>query len=121
MGIEGVPTQGLNTPAPAPAQKPPSRSGPDFARETTQGARAQTKPEESRPAPPDGPSANDVLAKSGPQRAGTRLSVDANTKRIVAKIVDETNQVMKQIPPEDLLRVVANTREMQARLFDEMI
>jgi uncharacterized FlaG/YvyC family protein len=60
------------------------------------------------------------LAKPGPKRAGTRLSVDARTQRIVAQIVDETNQVIKQIPPEELLKIVARSRKLYAKLFDEM-
>lgn len=50
-----------------------------------------------------------------------RLSVDPRTDRIVAKIVDETNQVIKQIPPEELLKTIAQAREIRARIFDELV
>ena len=122
MGVEGVTPPGPGGPESTPIRTPLPRAGPDLVkqRETAQSVRAVSKPQpEPKLEPPKSPE-NAVLAKSGPKRAGTRLSVDARTKRIVAQIVDETNQVIKQIPPEELLKIVAKSRSMYARLFDEM-
>jgi len=52
------------------------------------------------------------------ERAGTQLRVDETTERVVAQIVNEANEVMKQIPPEELLKILARTRELQGLLFD---
>jgi uncharacterized FlaG/YvyC family protein len=54
---------------------------------------------------------------SGP--AGVNLRVDAATKRVVTQIVDEMDQVIKQIPPQELLDVVAKTRQLQGLLFNQ--
>ena len=52
------------------------------------------------------------------QRTGTRVYIDPATKRFVAQILDESHQVIKQIPPEELLRIAARFRELQGVLFD---
>ena len=122
MGVEGVAPPGPNRSAPARIRTPLPRAGPDPLEQgkTAQSARTESKPR--RKAAPKTPEKTQTVAlvKSGPQRAGTRLSVDAQTKRIVARIVDETNRTIKQIPPEELLKIVAQNRRIQAKLFDKM-
>ena len=51
--------------------------------------------------------------------SGTRLRVDERTKRIVAQFVDESNNVVRQLPPEELLRISAQFERLQGLLFDE--
>ncbi|MCP4642904.1 MAG: flagellar protein FlaG [bacterium] len=55
------------------------------------------------------------------QRAGTRMRVDEATDRVVTQIVNASNEVIKQIPPEELLRTVANVRKLQGLLFDQKV
>lgn len=50
--------------------------------------------------------------------SGTRLRVDEATQRIVAQIVDENDVVIRQIPPEELLRIAEKFRRLQGLLFD---
>jgi len=45
--------------------------------------------------------------------------VDPETKRIVAQILDGNNEVIRQVPPEELLDIVAKSREVQGLLFDQ--
>lgn len=66
------------------------------------------------------PTAPDLLAAriAANARGGTRLHVDEATNRIVAQIVNAENQVIKQIPPEEALRVAARIRNIVGLLFD---
>ena len=61
------------------------------------------------------------MVKAPPQRTGTRLRIDEASKRIVAQIVNEDNEVTKQIPPEELLRIAARSREISGKLFDRKV
>ncbi|MBI4557384.1 MAG: flagellar protein FlaG [Candidatus Hydrogenedentes bacterium] len=59
-----------------------------------------------------------AIEERASSRAGTRLRIDDNTRRIVAQILNGDNQVIKQIPPEDLLRIIARIAEIEGLLFD---
>jgi flagellar protein FlaG len=54
-------------------------------------------------------------------RAGTRMHIDASSKRVVAQIVDKNNEVIKQIPPEELLEIAAKFQEVNGKLFDRKV
>jgi len=78
----------------------------------------------ARPAP--GPGEEQVQRAASTDRSAptvaddrTRLRIDETSKRIVAQILDENNEVIRQIPPEELLRIAARFRELQGLLFDE--
>ena len=48
------------------------------------------------------------------------FKVDEATKRIVVKVIDtETDKVIKEIPPEQLVRLAAKIQEMIGLLVDE--
>lgn len=61
------------------------------------------------------------LVQDERRASGTRLSVDDATKRLVAEIVDQNNEVIRQIPPQELLDVVARFNRLQGMLFDERV
>ena len=123
MGVKGVAPPGPGRSEPARIRTPLPRAGPDPLQrpKATQSVDRESRPRRNKAS--EFPEALEiaVLVKSGPRRAGTRLSVDAQTKRIVARIVDETNQTIKQIPPEELLKIVAQGRRIQAKLFDKTV
>jgi len=48
-----------------------------------------------------------------------RLRIDDSSGRLVVQILDEQEQVVRQIPPEEVLKLAANFRELQGMLFDE--
>jgi uncharacterized FlaG/YvyC family protein len=81
------------------------------------------KPAATQQAPPaenreqSAASSVDALAHTRP--SGARFRVDAATKRMVSQVLDENREVMKQIPPEQLLKISANFRKFTALLFDE--
>jgi uncharacterized FlaG/YvyC family protein len=47
-----------------------------------------------------------------------KYRVDDKTDQVVVEILDESKDIIKQIPPEELLKAAAAVREMQALLFD---
>lgn len=57
--------------------------------------------------------------QSAPEAAGVTMRFDSLTKRVVSQIVNEVNEVIKQIPPEETLRVVAKIHQLQGLLFDQ--
>jgi hypothetical protein len=54
----------------------------------------------------------------GPKPTGTRLRVDPETKRIVAQIVDENGEVIRQLPPEELLELSVRFKRLEGLLFN---
>jgi uncharacterized FlaG/YvyC family protein len=56
-----------------------------------------------------------------PRAATPRLRIDKSSNRVVAQMVNENNEVIKQIPPEELLRIAAKFRDFQGLLFDESV
>jgi len=119
MAIQGVSGQDLRA---LNALSPP-RTPPD------EGAREKA-PEQ---APSDiraGPEPREVLAQRpeartlelpGADRAGTRLRMDDGTDRIIAQIVGRQQEVIKQIPPEEQLKVIRKARQIQGLLFDKLV
>jgi hypothetical protein len=80
-----------------------------------------TQPQPRKPAPPE-TAAKDVAPKPEPPKLASgntaRLRVDPATERIIAEIVNENNEVVKQVPPEELLELAATNRALQGILFD---
>lgn len=110
MGVPGISVQELRDIAVSPADRTPSHGAPD---QTPQEAAAPAKTiaagrgGTTRPA--------EQLLDDG---TGVRLRFDEGTQRVIAQIVDKDNKVVRQIPPEDVLRIAAKTRELLGLLFD---
>ncbi|NUM52564.1 MAG: flagellar protein FlaG [Candidatus Hydrogenedentes bacterium] len=111
MGVPSISVQELRISAVPPAawarsgggvESPPKEAAP-AAREIR-----AVSGETQRPAP-----------ESFSDTTGVRLRVDRETNRIIAQIVDEDDNVIRQIPPEDALRIAAQTRELLGLLFDQ--
>ncbi|HOZ49600.1 MAG TPA: flagellar protein FlaG [Candidatus Hydrogenedentes bacterium] len=102
MGVSGV--NGLDLRALAEASVPPQTHAGPVVR----------KPEQE-PAAARNEAAQESLETP---RGGTRLSVDKPTGRIVAQIVDVNHEIIKQIPPEELLKIAAKLRDLRGVLFD---
>lgn len=49
----------------------------------------------------------------------TRIRVDKESKRIVTQIIDANNEVIRQIPPKEVLEFSARFKKLQGLLFDE--
>ena len=53
--------------------------------------------------------------------SGLRLHVDEATDRVVVEIVNESNEVIKQLPPKEALRIAARFRQVVGLIFDQQI
>ena len=110
MGVHGVsPPDPEVRPAPNTAPAPPLRES-NAARE--QDERAPSKEQVRRV---ENDTASGVAV---PQFSRPRLRVDGASNRIVAQLVDESGEVIKQIPPEELLRIAARFGQLQGLFFD---
>ena len=51
-----------------------------------------------------------------------RFSVDDSSGRIIVKVVDlDTDEVIRQIPSEDMMAIIRNAGESQGVVFDEEV
>ena len=101
---------------PAAAHDPPARTRTAEARENT------------APVVRDGsgPGKEEVQHTAGGSRAAlaenqqssVRMRVDKASKQVVTRIVDANNEVIRQIPPEELLKIARKMRELEGVLFD---
>ena len=48
-----------------------------------------------------------------------RLRIDKGTGEFVVQIMNEKDQVVRQIPPEEMLRIAARFEQLQGLLFDK--
>lgn len=100
----------VRAPAPVP---PPAPEGAEVAaptRETT----AQRGEERAHSAPVV--FAANSVASTG---HGTRFRAGEPPYRLIAQIVDANNEVIKEIPPKEVLRIAARFRRLVGLLFDE--
>ncbi len=49
----------------------------------------------------------------------TRIRMDETGRKPVVQILDENKQVIRQYPPEELLKIASRFRRLQGLLFDE--
>ena len=93
---------------------------PSLAR-TPSGGVPASAPKEAAHQAPESPKPTTAAAREVQltQGTGTRLRIDRESKRIIVQIVNDANEVIKQIPPEDLLRIASKIRQIQGLLFDE--
>jgi len=96
MAVSNIPGDGRSAIAPK-AQPPPTPDPPDPAERVV---RPQVEPAK--------------LASGNT----ARLRIDPQTERIIAEIVNEQNEVVKQVPPEELLELAETSRAVQGLLFD---
>lgn len=90
-------------------------------------ANAASKPKEEQVQPADLPARTKVTAKvekaPAPEvtpKSLTRISVDKESNRIVTQIIGENNEVIRQIPPKEVLEFSAKFKKLQGLLFDEL-
>ncbi len=111
MGVPGISVQELRAIAVPPAVRTPSHGAPD---QTPKEAAPNAQHESAVQGETKQPATESFSVASG-----VRLHVDAETHRIIAQIVDENDKVVRQIPPEDALRIASKTRELLGILFDQ--
>jgi len=112
----GVPLRPLESPA-VPSRTPAS---PDVE-VTVEATRATPSAETTQ----ESPALKDLRAvlaeaaqRAGPARA--RLRVDEQTNRLVIQFLDDNAEVVRQIPPEEMLKVLQRVRDLWGLVFDEL-
>jgi uncharacterized FlaG/YvyC family protein len=119
MGVRSVNGQDVTVLLSASAARAPA-SRPNAAEATGKTApevREKPRADEERAVR----AASTVQSNPAMQRAGTRLRIDEASKQIVAQIMNQNNEVIKQIPPEEALKIAARFREICGKLFDEKV
>ena len=119
MGVRSVASQDPSvllsaSAARAPASRPNAAEAPEKAALEARGKLHAGKERVEK-------AASTVQDSPTVQRSGTRLRIDQASKRVIAQIMDQNNQVIKQSPPEEALKIAARFREICGRLFDEKV
>jgi uncharacterized FlaG/YvyC family protein len=119
MGVQRVNGPGQNTLPSSATVRPatPRSRTADTGTEAAPAARARPGPSQDQ----DQSVAESADPTPVVRRAGTRLRVDETSQRVVAQIVDQNNEVIKQIPPEEALKIAARFREVLGKLFDQKV
>lgn len=117
MAVENIQSAALQAPAPDVARAPaPKLSTADAAEVSTRETRVPSEPsEEQVRRVTDEPQ---VEPREIPVRR-PRIRVSEETKRFITQLVDENQEVVRQIPPEELVEFSARFRRLQGILFDE--
>lgn len=106
------------------------RSGGASPAESTVARKTTPVPKERAGAPElaverdsEAPSVSKVLAarQAGMVRGGTRVHIDEATDQIVAQIISVNNEVIKQLPPEERLKITARFRQVVGVMFDRQV
>ena len=87
---------------------------------------ASAKVKAPRPEVEKEPVNTEAVPRGVPQELGvqqqippnTRLRVDEESNRVVAQVLDENNEVIRQIPAEALLKLSAKFNRLEGLLFD---
>ncbi|MBN2311109.1 MAG: flagellar protein FlaG [Candidatus Hydrogenedentes bacterium] len=98
------------------SRTPPEGASKAASKGTERRARASPEPVKDVQAQS---SAQQAAPKRPIERSGTRVRIDDATDRLVAQILGSNNEVIKQIPPDEMLKIVANVRRLQGLLFDQ--
>jgi len=120
MDINGVIRHGSPIPPASPVVRSPAPetqdTAPERPRRVARDAFVTPTEEQARPVK------RSIVAQDESKiRGGTRLRLDPATHRVIAQIVNKNNEVIKQVPPEEALRIAARFREVTGMIFDRKI
>ncbi len=65
-----------------------------------------------------------AISPHGLTTVDTRVQVDIDkpSGRVIGRVIDkQTGELIRQVPPKELLRLLAKTREMLGALFDKKV
>ena len=89
----------------------------DLKRQTAQEEAPSSAPEESKAQPEE--LLNQIKAITEDGLYSVRFERDSNSEKTVVKIVDsETDEVIRQIPPEELLNLTKQLKELSGSIID---
>lgn len=118
MDVNGM-TQEVAGPSPVVRARAPAAQGAGGPPAAGAPARGPTAPRTEKLSP----SVQETLAQQRAEttRNGTRLRLDESTRRVIAQIVNANNEVIKQIPPDEVLKIAARFRQVVGLIFDREI
>ena len=74
----------------------------------------------SDPVPPTQAAVDAIVSHNESKiRSGLRIRVDEATNQVVVEIVNAENEVIRQIPPEEMLRLDALFKRITGIIFDQ--
>lgn len=119
MDVNGVVQREATPPnATAPAQGPAPipRASTERSEDAPTARESTPRSDEVRT-----PSAPDILAArtAAKTRGGTRVRVDRETDQIITQIVNKNNEVIRQLPPEEVLKASARFQRLVGVIFDQ--
>ena len=56
-----------------------------------------------------------------PRQSGVRIRLDESSRQLVAQVTNELDEVIKQIPPEERLKIAAQCRRLYGLMFDRKV
>jgi len=118
MNIEGISaTAGLRS-----SEVRPEVPAPRLGTTQTAAVLPLNKPEAPRPEEEQVRRAEAESKDTTPVPASkSRIRVDEASNRLIAQVVNENNEVIKQYPPEAILKFTARFKKLQGLLFDERV
>lgn len=97
------------------APAPPIRT----AEAAPQAQKLTGKPNEEQVQPANLPAKVKEAGAAPIPASTTRIRVDKESNRIVTQIIGENNEVIRQLPPQELLDFSARFKKLQGLLFDQ--
>lgn len=121
MGVRGVSGHELRAWLAPAAARGPRPTPPDSGGAQDAAPPARTEPDTREAQNIHSETAHASQPEAPVEHSGTRMRIDASSNRIVAQIMGANNEVIKQIPPEELLKISARIRDLQGVLFDKNV
>lgn len=122
MDIHGLPSTKPASTAPSPVPNFKEVSQEPLSNAPQSGVAPRREVRASPELPSKDPRQGIETADYAPEiKGGIRIGVDEPTDRYVFYILDENREVIKQIPPEELLRITARIQEIRGLIFDESV
>lgn len=117
MGVASVNALDHTVPGRVYAAPAPQLRAPEAAPEGVAEGRAIRKPNEEQVQPVKAPAKAEPAPEITAQKS--RIRVDQESKRIVVQVIGENNEVVRQIPAQELLEISAKGKQLQGLIFDQ--
>jgi len=115
-GSVAVPVQKEQKPQPLPMERREASAYPDAQKDTYQSANIKSQTPELKQ------TVTDLEKISLAFNRRLKFIIDQESKELIIKVIDnETDKVIKVLPPEELQRLHSRIRETMGFLFDRMV
>jgi len=101
---------------------PPVEKPESSAKQTTDSEHQKKESEKSAPQDVQNSKTNQLLEQLGGRNAELSFNVDKTSKRIIIKVINsQTKEVIRQIPPEELVRLAEQMQNSNGALVDQTV